>query len=255
MKTRRKLGGKLHIVETPEFLYKSQSDVSLMKQSEKIAILIPFRESDKDNKVRTKHLERFINHFKELKLRVKIYVIEQSDDGRKFNRGALLNIGAEMAKKDGCDSIILHDLDILQGPSLIPYYAVYPVNPVHIAWGISKYTYHRFLGGVLSISMKDFDKVNGYPNEFWGWGGEDDALRNRLIRIGKKFIRPTVKDIAEEQEHPHAGDVPSLVNENKRKQVIEDYGKWRKDGLNSNHFKVIEKKSLGRNMKKVTVEL
>lgn len=254
MKTRRVLGGKL-MNETPEFFYKSPEEVLSMRQSEKIAILVPFRESDNENKVRTKHLDRFIDHFKSLKLKVKIYVITQSDDGKKFNRGALLNIGAEMAKKDGCDSIILHDVDILPGSSLIPYYKVYPSSPVHIAWGIEKYTYHRFLGGVLSISMKDFERVNGYPNEFWGWGGEDDAIRNRLIRIGKKFMRPTVKDILEEQGHPHAGDDPTLVNENKRKQVIADYYNWKKDGLNSNNYKVISKESLGRNMKQIVVEL
>lgn len=251
-KTRRNIG---KINETPEFFYKSPEEVSVMRQSEKIAILIPFRESDKENKVRTKHLDKFIEHIKTLKLKAKIYVITQSDDGRKFNRGALLNIGAELAKKDGCDSIILHDVDILPGPSLIPYYKVYPSSPVHIAWGIEKYTYHRFLGGVLSISMKDFERVNGYPNEFWGWGGEDDALRNRLIRIGKKFMRPTVKDIMEEQSHAHAGDDPNLVNENKRKQVMADYYNWKKDGLNSMNYKIESRESLGRNMKKFTVLL
>lgn len=241
--------------EIPTFLYKSPEEVMNMKQSEKIAILIPFRESDKINKIRTTHLNRFISHFKTLKLKVKIYVITQSDDNRRFNRGALLNIGAELAKKDGCDTIILHDVDILPGSSLIPYYEVYPTNPVHIAWGIEKYTYNRFLGGVLSISMKDFYRVNGYPNDFWGWGGEDDALRNRLIRIGKKFIRPTVKDILEEQVHPHAGDNPELVNETKRKQVIEDWYNWKKNGLNNLNYKILSKESLGRNMKKIDVDI
>lgn len=26
----------------------------------------------------------------------------------------------------------------------------------------------------------DFVKINGYPNDFWGWGGEDDELRDRI---------------------------------------------------------------------------
>ena len=83
MKTRRKFA-KLNLEETPEFLYKTPLEVSMMKQSEKIGILIPFRESDKENKIRTKHLERFIAYTKELKLGAKIYVITQSDDERKF---------------------------------------------------------------------------------------------------------------------------------------------------------------------------
>ena len=23
-------------------------------------------------------------------------------------------------------------------------------------------------------------KINGFPNNFWGWGGEDKAIRNRM---------------------------------------------------------------------------
>ena len=29
-----------------------------------------------------------------------------------------------------------------------------------------------------------FKAVNGYPNDFWGWGGEDDELRDRLVLHG-----------------------------------------------------------------------
>ena len=28
----------------------------------------------------------------------------------------------------------------------------------------------NFLGGVISITDKDFEKANGYPNNFWGMG-------------------------------------------------------------------------------------
>ena len=200
-------------------------------------------------------MNKFISHFKTLTLKAKIYIITQSDDDKKFNRGALLNIGAQLAKEDRCDTIILHDVDILPGSLLIPYYKVYPIHPVHIAWGISKYNSNKFLGGILSVSIVDFEKANGHPNDFWGWGGEDDALRNRLIRIGKKFIRPTISDIAEEQTHPHAPDNPDLVNETKRKQVLEDSFSWKKNGLNTLNYKIVSKESLGRNIKKIDVEI
>lgn len=29
--------------------------------------------------------------------------------------------------------------------------------------------------------MEQFRKVNGFPNAFWGWGGEDDDLWNRSV--------------------------------------------------------------------------
>ena len=27
---------------------------------------------------------------------------------------------------------------------------------------------------------KDFIEINGFPNDVWGWGGEDDLLRDRI---------------------------------------------------------------------------
>ena len=35
-------------------------------------------------------------------------------------------------------------------------------------------------GGVSSVSPRFFEKVNGYSNEYWGWGGEDDDFFLRL---------------------------------------------------------------------------
>lgn len=39
--------------------------------------------------------------------------------------------------------------------------------------------YNEFFGGVSGLTVKQFKQVNGFPNAFWGWGGEDDDLWNR----------------------------------------------------------------------------
>lgn len=39
--------------------------------------------------------------------------------------------------------------------------------------------YNEFFGGVSGMTVKQFQKINGFPNAFWGWGGEDDDLWNR----------------------------------------------------------------------------
>lgn len=39
--------------------------------------------------------------------------------------------------------------------------------------------YNEFFGGVSGLTVKQFEKINGFPNAFWGWGGEDDDLWNR----------------------------------------------------------------------------
>lgn len=39
--------------------------------------------------------------------------------------------------------------------------------------------YKEFFGGVSGLTVSQFKEVNGFPNAFWGWGGEDDDLWNR----------------------------------------------------------------------------
>lgn len=49
--------------------------------------------------------------------------------------------------------------------------------------------YHRYndsrtyIGGAVSFSEDDFKKINGFPNNFWGWGGEDDELSERIREV------------------------------------------------------------------------
>ena len=37
-------------------------------------------------------------------------------------------------------------------------------------------------GGALAISSAQFDQVNGFSNQFYGWGGEDDEFHRRLAQ-------------------------------------------------------------------------
>ena len=64
-----------------------------------------------------------------------IYIIEQTNDGRKFNRGKLLNVGYDLAKKDGCAVVVFHDVDLPPSDELLPYYCTVPEpgKPCHIA--------------------------------------------------------------------------------------------------------------------------
>jgi glycosyltransferase involved in cell wall biosynthesis len=49
--------------------------------------------------------------------------------------------------------------------------------------GLTRYS-KQSLGGHLSIHRKDIESVNGYDENFVGWGGEDEDLGIRLVKAG-----------------------------------------------------------------------
>lgn len=39
--------------------------------------------------------------------------------------------------------------------------------------------YPQYFGGVSALTPDQYLKMNGFPNEYWGWGGEDDDIATR----------------------------------------------------------------------------
>ena len=165
------------------------------KKLNSIAIIVPYRDLHASQN-RAKHLNQFIPHMKKFLNNLvntnkissyHIYIIEQSDDKRKFNRGKLLNIGFDFAIKRSekhpprHNVFIFHDVDLLPQDDLSEYYAKYPSKPLHIARVWDRYNNNqKYFGGIVSFSEEDMKRINGYPNTFWGWGGEDDEMQKRL---------------------------------------------------------------------------
>jgi N-terminal region of glycosyl transferase group 7 len=104
---------------------RQKSAAESTKVKPEIAIIVPYRDLHVKQR-RKQQLDLFIpsiSKFMELKKdrsSYRIYIIEQSNDGRKFNRGKLLNIGFKIACADGCKAFIFHDVDLLpsEGMSL-----------------------------------------------------------------------------------------------------------------------------------------
>jgi len=142
-------------------------------------IVIPYRASTQPE--RRKQLVNLIYSLKLQLPSVYILIIEQYDD-QPFNRGALLNIGVKLAGRSSDDVVCFHDVDLLPHPDIIgEYLTPLPENTVrHIGRAWKRYDTDTYLGGILMMRQGDFVKINGYPNDFWGWGGEDDELRDRI---------------------------------------------------------------------------
>ena len=211
-------------------------------------IIVPFREQLEQK--RGEQLQKFVKHFE--KLPVKILVVEQTE-GKKFNKGALLNIGAKESKSD---SVIFHDVDVLPKKEILPYYAVFPEHPIHIgkAWS-QKYDMSTFLGGVISISLADLKKINGFPNNFWGWGGEDDAMRERFKQHDIKVFQPTSRTGFRELKHVDTKSKPEWKNMEKWEgMALEKAGK-NKSGYKNVKYSIVEEEKLSTNANKITVQI
>jgi len=163
-------------------------------RARKVGIIVPFRDNHAEQK-RAEHLGKFVPHMARFLATAcedhRVYVIEQSDDTRKFNRGQLLNVGATLAVRDGCDSLIFHDVDLLPSDDLGAAYSVLPLDdkPLHIARVWDRYSGNAdYFGGVCAWTAHDFSRINGFPNNYWGWGGEDDEMMRRCRTVfGKHF--------------------------------------------------------------------
>ncbi len=183
----------------------------------KVAIIVPFRDIHVEQK-RAEHLNKFVPYMidflsKSAKATFKIYIVEQSDDGHKFNRGKLLNIGYKLAKNDGCNVFVFHDVDLLPSTDLLEAYTTMPApkNPVHIAklWKDRYSDNDKYFGGIVVFNGAQFEKINGFPNNFWGWGGEDDELQKRISDFGFVPVAPKsgkIEDL-EEMNLPQKLDV------------------------------------------------
>jgi len=51
---------------------------------------------------------------------------------------------------------------------------------------INGFEYPDIFGGIILFTENKFREINGYSNDYWGWGAEDDDI---LIRIRRKGIK------------------------------------------------------------------
>ena len=61
------------------------------------------------------------------------------------------------------------------------------------------------------VSADQFRDVNGYSNMYWGWGGEDDDMFNRLSSRNYTVKRPP-SDLARYKMNFHLPDAGNKIN-------------------------------------------
>lgn len=150
-----------------------------------MALVIPYRN-------RKEHLAKFIKHYSSILPNAHIVIMEQFDD-KPFNRAKLFNIFyIEIGWR--YDWFACHDVDmyLITEKTPIDVYS-FPHTPTHIATRCQQFDYKmpykNYFGGVTLFSSGDFGYVNGYSNNMWGWGAEDDEMYNNVTAKGLSVNR------------------------------------------------------------------
>ncbi|KAL3770485.1 hypothetical protein ACHAWU_009324 [Discostella pseudostelligera] len=232
-----------------------------------IAIIVPYRDLHPTQN-RAKHLQAFIPHMKSFLSKLvssnqiqdyHIYIIEQSDDQRKFNRGKLLNIGFDFALKRSEKHpprhtiFIFHDVDLLPQDDLGKWYATFPTQPIHIARVWDRYSNNsKYFGGIVSFSEGDMKRINGYPNTFWGWGGEDDEMQKRLETVKIQWDGPTEGTIVD-LENMDLSTKLGFLKQNKewkcmvKWEALEEHDTtWNRNGLSDLSYDILKMSRLDK---------
>ncbi|XP_002708078.1 beta-1,4-galactosyltransferase 1 isoform X2 [Oryctolagus cuniculus] len=204
----------------------------------KVAIIIPFRN-------RQEHLKYWLYYLHPILQRQQldygIYVINQAGDSM-FNRAKLLNIGFQEALKDyDYNCFVFSDVDLIPMDDHNAYRCF--SQPRHISVAMDKFgfslPYVQYFGGVSALSKDQFLAINGFPNNYWGWGGEDDDIFNRLVFRGMSISRPNAV-VGRCRMIRHSRDKKNEPNPQRFDRIAHTKETMRSDGLNSLTYQVLD---------------
>jgi hypothetical protein len=209
----------------------------------RLTVIIPFRDRDE-------HLRQLIPALTvaldQQRLAYKIVIVEQQP-GELFNRGRLLNIGMHHTA-EASDYYCLHDVDA------VPINAEYrcPSQPLRLIHKFLNSSSERclpnhYFSGAVSICKEQAFAANGFSNEYWGWGKEDDDFYFRLLLAGCLCyydLRGTYRNLPNpsHQQVPRGARRPRYVidNRERRSRLLRGLTDPARDGLATLQYQVID---------------
>jgi hypothetical protein len=225
------------------YIIYSKYDMTAGKYKCNMNIIVPIRDREKELE---EFIENILHIFGQNNINYRLYIIEQSDK-KEFNRGKLLNIGFLEASKDNfAQHYYISDIDIY--PRTHDTFNLECVDGFTHLYGLE-----NTLGGVFTVDKDSFKLVNGFSNEFYGWGLDDDLLLYRINTVGAKIN----KEDYIQRYSDLVIDTPSPIDYlkkkkdtySKNKDLFEEYIKSYKlnknniykDGLQNCDYKIIKK--------------
>lgn len=239
-----------------EIMRKRRAQELTFRDDQRLTVLIPYRD-------RAEHLNALLPMLKKvLEQQVpqhQILVVEQTE-GKPFNRGKLFNAGVDYIK-DESDYFITHDVDMLpiDANYRCPSVPLRLVKKFEATWRPHEVMKSTYFGGVVAINKDDYIKANGYGNEFWGWGKEDDEFFLRMVLQGivpYEDIQGLYREF-ENPEHQYQETTLSAhakANKKVRKQLLRGMRNIEEDGLNTVQYNLVSVDKFD-DYRKITVEV
>lgn len=226
----------------------------------RLSIIVPYRD-------RQEHLRQFLKHMLAYFQRDKIdrnipyrMTIVEQVAGKPFNVGKLCNVGFDLTR-NLADYFCFHNVDYL--PIWADY--SYPKAPARLVWygaearpvrtGGQTFLRHNrddFFGAVVMFQKEHFERVNGYDNDYWGWGFEDSDLRERVYAAGMEIdrrdgtFRPLDHDNAGLNEDLSYNEIArkNRTTYQRKKTLIHSSNGHPDCGLSTLDYKLIRRRSL-----------
>jgi N-terminal region of glycosyl transferase group 7/N-terminal domain of galactosyltransferase len=231
-----------------------------------LLIVVPYRNREAHFKSFVPHLRAYFARDKyDRNIPYRVLIVEQDGNG-PFNRGALKNVGFNLGAAES-EYTCFHDIDYL------PIWADYSYSdePLRIVWhgaetrpiapekSIRKIIndMEDLFGTVVVIPNRLFSAVNGYSNEYWGWGFEDADLKRRFLAAGVKTgqRKGTFTALDHANEGYHSNGMPTPANLQNEQKMLR---KWapsitradvglsvlKSDGLSTLKFEVISRQTI-----------
>jgi hypothetical protein len=141
---------------------------------------------------------------------VRLLIVEQPP-GLPFNRGLMKNVGFQILRQE-IDYVCFHDVDYLpmwadysysDNPSMLIGYGLEPAAFQHFF--IEKPA--KFFSAVVLLQNAHVERVNGYSNDYWGWGHEDLDFLRRLDAVGlaRDYRYGTFTGLDHDRSDGHSG--------------------------------------------------
>lgn len=199
---------------------------------------------------------------------IQLQIVEQSNDGRRFNLGKMMNVGFDLYSKSSPSDgwvYMFHPIDLFPKSGV----GVYLHGMESILCGQATIIRYNVMGQkhfyrACQYSPAVYRAFNGYTNRFWGWGAEDDEFFNRLRikQIHSNYMNVefnTWCETKEDHEPDHASpDYLAGLDHHASNLAIANSittERMESDGLSSLEYSVLSESTISKNIKYIEVEL